>query len=91
MSIILPLDLILEQNILLLSLTDNCVDKIDVIKNLGYHIAGKIGGELNLAVCLATAKLKSTNILYLYIIRMVISYTEPPYLNLHANILAMAI
>ena len=67
MSIILPLDLILDQNIFLLSLTDNCVDKIQVIKTLGYRIARELVGIKfgSLAVCRATAKLKLTNIFML--------------------------
>ena len=42
-----------------------------------YHVAGKFGGELNLAVSqsiFATAKLKLANISYLHIIRMAIPY-----------------
>ena len=53
-------------------------------KRLGnYRIAGKFGGELNLAVwrsTFATAKLKCANISYLHIY-MWRSRTEPPNLN----------
>ena len=52
-------------------------------KNPLYRIAGKFGGELNLAVwrsTFATAKLKYANISYLHIY-MWRSRTEPPNLN----------
>ena len=56
-----------------------------------YRIAGKFGGELNLAIwrsTFATAKLKCANISYLHIY-MWRSRTEPPFKS--ANIFAIAI
>ena len=81
-----PIELMLKETSSLISTKDQLYSKIPnlLMKNHAtYRIAGKFGGELNLAVwrsIITTAKLKSAKISYshIYVWR---SRTEPPNLN----------